>query len=66
MNPLYTHTRESEAKVSVIQSRLTLCDPVDCSQPGSSAHEILEATILEWGREAGGGNRDGEYMYIHG
>ena len=27
---------------------LTLCDPVDCSPPGSSAHGILQARILEW------------------
>ena len=24
------------------------CDPMDCSPPGSSVHEILQATILEW------------------
>ena len=26
----------------------TLCDPVDCSQPGSSVRGILQAIILEW------------------
>ena len=26
----------------------TLCDPVDCSPPGSSVHGILRASILEW------------------
>ena len=26
---------------------LTLCDPMDCSLPGSSVHEILQARILE-------------------
>ena len=26
----------------------TLCDPVDCSPPGSSVHGILQAGILEW------------------
>ena len=25
-----------------------LCDPMDCSPPGSSAHGILQARILEW------------------
>ena len=25
-----------------------LCDPVDCSLPGSSVHGILQARILEW------------------
>ena len=32
----------------VTQSCLTLCDPVDCSPPGSSVHGILQARILEW------------------
>ena len=27
---------------------LTLWNPMDCSPPGSSVHEILEARILEW------------------
>ena len=27
---------------------LTLCDSMDCSQPGSSIHGVLEARILEW------------------
>ena len=26
----------------------TLCDPMDCSPPGSSLHGILQAKILEW------------------
>ena len=26
----------------------TLCDPMDCSPPGSSVHRILQARILEW------------------
>ena len=25
-----------------------LCNPMDCSPPGSSVHEILQARILEW------------------
>ena len=33
---------------SVTQSCLTLCDPVNCSPPGSSVHGISQATILEW------------------
>ena len=27
---------------------LTLCDPMDCSLPGSSVHGIFQARILEW------------------
>ena len=36
--------RESE----VTQSCPTLCDPMDCSLPGSSVHGIFHARILEW------------------
>ena len=32
----------------VAQSCLTLCDPMDCSPPGSSIHGISQARILEW------------------
>ena len=31
-----------------LQSCLTLCDPMGCSPPGSSAHGIFQATVLEW------------------
>ena len=31
-----------------LQSCLTLCDPVNCSLPGSSVHVTLQARILEW------------------
>ena len=31
-----------------VQSCLTLCYPMDCSLPGFSVHEILQARILEW------------------
>ena len=30
------------------QSCLTLCDPMDCSPPGSSVHGIVQARILQW------------------
>ena len=32
----------------VTQSCPTLCDPMDCSLPGSSLHGILQARVLEW------------------
>ena len=32
----------------VIQLYPTLCDPMDCSPPGSSVHGILQARMLEW------------------
>ena len=34
--------------VLVAQSCPTLCDPMDCSPPGSSVHKIFQARILEW------------------
>ena len=37
--------RESE----VAQSCPTPSDPMDCSLPGSSAHGIFQARVLEWG-----------------
>ena len=37
---------KSESEVA--QSRLTLCDPMDCSLPGSSVHGIFQASVLEW------------------
>ena len=33
----------------VVQSCLTLSDPMGCSLPGSSVHGILQARVLEWG-----------------
>ena len=32
----------------VAQSCPTLCDPMDCSLPGSSVHGIFQARVLEW------------------
>ena len=37
-----------KVKVLVTQSCLTLCDPMDCSLPGSSVHGIFQARVLEW------------------
>ena len=36
--------------VSVLVAQLcpTLCNPMDCSLPGFSVHEILQARIVEW------------------
>ena len=38
---------KSESEVS--QSCPTLRDPMDCSLPGSSAHGIFQARVIEWG-----------------
>ena len=32
-----------------LQSCPTLCDPMDCSPPGSSVHGIFQARVLVWG-----------------
>ena len=34
--------------IKSLQSCMILCDPMDCSPPGSSVHGILQARILEW------------------
>ena len=34
-------------KVKVTQSCLALCNPMDCSFPGSSVYEISQARILD-------------------
>ena len=36
-------------KVKVVQLCPTLCDPMDCSPPGSSVHGIFHTRALEWG-----------------
>ena len=50
----YNHPARSGHSVpvqfsSVAQSYPTLCDPMDCSLPGSSIHGIFQARALEWG-----------------
>ena len=34
--------------VESLQACLTLCDPMDCSPPGSFVHGIFQAGILKW------------------
>ena len=38
-----------KSESEVIQLCPTLSDPMDCSLPGSSVHEIFQARVLEWG-----------------
>ena len=46
---LWSEVKWSEVKWSeVTQSCPTLCDPMDCSLPGSSVHGIFQAIVLEW------------------
>ena len=38
-----------KSESAVAQPCPTLCDPMDCSLPGSSVHGIFQARVLEWG-----------------
>ena len=40
--------RKVKSESDVAQSYPTLCDPMDCSLPGSSIHGIFQARIPEW------------------
>ena len=53
MNPnscmfLYIEKQCVCVRAKLLGSYPTLCDPMDCSLPGSSVQEILQAWILEW------------------
>ena len=39
---------QSESASEVAQLCVTICDPMDCSLPGSSIHGIFQAKVLEW------------------
>ena len=41
--------KQEKVKVLVAQLFSTLCDPVDCSLPGSSVHGIFQVRILREG-----------------
>ena len=43
-----TDLTESESDSEVTQSCPTLCNPMDCSLPGSSVHGIFQARVLAW------------------
>ena len=40
--------QDQKCENEVSQLCLTLCDPMDCSPPGTSIHGISQARILEW------------------
>ena len=48
---LYTLNLNAAAAAAAksFQSCPTLCDPIDCSLPGSTIHGIFQARELEWG-----------------
>ena len=37
-----------KSESEIVQSCLTLSDPMHCSLPGSSVHGIFQARVLEW------------------
>ena len=39
---------DAAAAAKSLQSCPTLCNPMDCRLPGSSAHGIFQARVLEW------------------
>ena len=47
--PFPSPSMKVESESEVAQLCPTLRDPMDCSPPGSSVHEILQARVLEWG-----------------
>ena len=42
------HINSVKLEIEVLVAQSTLCNPMDCSPPGSSVHGILQARILEW------------------
>ena len=47
-DPHFLTVSYAAAAAKSLQSCPTLCDPMDCSPPGSSVHGILQARTLEW------------------
>ena len=47
--PFPLHYKKVKSESEVAQSCPTPSDPTDCSLPGSSAHGIFQARVLEWG-----------------
>ena len=49
---IYKHQQDQVSDVCVCDQLLShdrlFCDPMDCSQPGSSVHGISQARVLEW------------------
>ena len=44
----WSHWHWHDIDIGVTQSCPTLCDPMDCSLPGSSIYGIFQARVLEW------------------
>ena len=48
LSSLFLKVLKKKKESDVAQSYLTLCNPMDCSLPGSSIHGIFQAGVLEW------------------
>ena len=48
LKPINPKGHEKVLESEITQTYLTLCDPMDCSSPGSSIHGIFQAIVLEW------------------
>ena len=49
LNKIKSSVKKERRKESeVAQLCPTLCNPMDCSLPGSSIHGIFQARVLEW------------------
>ena len=46
---IFSYFMTAAAAAKLLQPCPTLCDPMDCSLPGSSIHGIFQARVLEWG-----------------
>ena len=51
-----------KSETEVVQSCLTLSNPMDCSLLGSSVHRIFQARVLEWGVIAFSGREGNEAL----
>ena len=47
-NRMTKQSTTQQAVVQLLSSVCLFCDPIYCSQPGSSVHGISQARILEW------------------
>ena len=72
--PCYSASQDTERKKRVpwivicvvAKSCPTLCDPMDCSLPGSCVHGIFQARILKWfAISSSDYNRDLQTSYTH-
>ena len=44
----HIQVQRNKSESQVARSCSTLCEPMDCSLPGSSVHGIFQAIVLEW------------------